>query len=161
MCKMYITDFLVEIRKKITLLTHMYSEGVIGRIWANWKWGPKRQTPAISEQRSSYCSDRYYNRQMYKKNLSRQAAVILTLLVHHTCSMHCMWSAQKEKYNSKRTVMNHRQHHSQRRAVTKQHSSSVLAHHEHKILNSKSIRKVMLLPYNTLKQSEYNTIQAH
>ena len=44
------------------------------------------------------------------------------------------------------------------RAVTRQHSSPepVLAHHEHKVLNSKSIRKVMLLPYNTLKQSEYN-----
>ena len=44
------------------------------------------------------------------------------------------------------------------RDVTRQHSSPepVLAHHEHKVLNSKSIRKVMLLPYNTLKQSEYN-----
>ena len=41
------------------------------------------------------------------------------------------------------------------RAVTRQHSSPepVLAHHKHKVLNSKSIRKVMLL---TLKQSEYN-----
>ena len=44
------------------------------------------------------------------------------------------------------------------RAVTRQHSSPelVLAHHEHKVLNSKSIRKVMLLPYSALKQSEYN-----
>ena len=43
------------------------------------------------------------------------------------------------------------------RAVIRQHSSPepVLAHHEHKVLNSKSIRKVMLLPYNTLKQSEF------
>ena len=47
---------------------------------------------------------------------------------------------------------------SKTRAVTRQHSSPepVLAHHEHKVLNSKSIRKVMLLPYNNLKQSEYN-----
>ena len=44
------------------------------------------------------------------------------------------------------------------RAVTRQHSSPepVLAHHKHKVLNSKPIRKVMLLPCNTLKQSEYN-----
>ena len=47
---------------------------------------------------------------------------------------------------------------SKTRAVTRQHSSPepVLAHHEHKVLNSKSIGKVMLLPYNPLKQSEYN-----
>ena len=43
------------------------------------------------------------------------------------------------------------------RAVTRQHSSpEPVAHHEHIVLNSKSIRKVMLLPYNTLKQSEFN-----
>ena len=44
------------------------------------------------------------------------------------------------------------------RAVTRKHSSPVpvLAHYKHKVLNSKSIRKVMLLPYNILKQSEYN-----
>ena len=44
------------------------------------------------------------------------------------------------------------------RDVTRQHSSPelVLANHKHTVLNSKSIRKVMLLPYNTLKQSKYN-----
>ena len=67
------------------------------------------------------------------------------------------WTAvNPQKENLK--PLSHRLLHSVTRAVTRQHSSPelVLAHHEHKVLNSKLIRKVMLLPYNTLKLSEYN-----